>query len=91
MLTDLGTLGGTTSAVYGVNNSGWVTGWADETGSTVPRAFLATRTSSAPYGAYSMIDVSTLAGFASTVTVSGYSINNSGAMVGFASYGLIPQ
>ena len=31
-----------------------------------------------------MIDVSTLAGFASTVTVRGYSINNSGAMVGFA-------
>ena len=91
VLTDLGTLGGTTGAAYGVNNSGWVTGWADLTSATVPRAFLATPSGSGPYGAYSMIDVSTLAGFASNVNVGGYSINNSGAMVGFALYPSPPR
>ena len=84
LLTDLGTLGGTTSAGYGVNDGGWVTGWADQAGSTVPQAFLATPSGSSPYGAYSMIDVSTLAGIASTAPSRGYSINDSGAMVGFA-------
>jgi hypothetical protein len=84
LLTDLGTLGGTTSAGYGVNDSGWVTGWADQAGSTVPQAFLATPFGNSPYGAYSMIDVSTLAGIASTAPSRGYSINDSGAMVGFA-------
>ena len=84
LLTDLGTLGGTTSAAYGVNDSGWVTGWADPSGSTVPQAFLATPAGSTPYGAYSMINVSALAGIASTAPSRGYSINDSGAMVGFA-------
>ena len=79
-LTDIGTLGGTTSAAYAVNDSGWVTGWANGTSATVPRAFLATPTGSG--GAYVMIDVSSFAGFATTVTTWALGINDSGAVIG---------
>ena len=79
-LTDIGTLGGTTSAAYAVNDSGWVTGWADRASPTVPRAFLATPTGNG--GAYVMIDVSSFAGFATTVTTWALGINDNGAVIG---------
>ena len=85
LLTDLGTLGGTTAR--GLWRQRWRLG--DRLGRPgrarpSPQAFLATPSGSSPYGAYSMIDVSTLAGIASTAPSRGYSINDSGAMVGFA-------
>jgi probable HAF family extracellular repeat protein len=38
--TDLGTLGGSLSMAYGINNYGWVVGWAEQTNGGGPRAFV---------------------------------------------------
>jgi probable HAF family extracellular repeat protein len=38
--TDLGTLGGTLSGAYGINNYDWVVGWAEQTNGGGPRAFV---------------------------------------------------
>jgi probable HAF family extracellular repeat protein len=38
--TDLGTLGGTLSGGYGINNYDWVVGWAEATNGGGPRAFV---------------------------------------------------
>ena len=38
--TDLGTLGGTLSGAYGINNYNWVVGWAEATNGGGPRAFV---------------------------------------------------
>jgi probable HAF family extracellular repeat protein len=74
LVKDLGTLGGTNSLAYGINNSGWVTGYADMTGSTWTsmHAFL--------YDGTTMRDLGTLGGSNSKAN----GINDSGWVVGYA-------
>jgi len=50
--TDLGTLGGTLSGAYGINNYDWVVGWAEQTNGGGPRAFV--------YDGTHMIDLNTI-------------------------------
>jgi probable HAF family extracellular repeat protein len=69
-LTDLGTLGGSTSAGYGINARGQVTGTASTTGNLHTHAFR--------YGRCSMQDLGTLGGSNST----GEGINASGEVTG---------
>lgn len=68
-VTDLGTLGGSASEAYGVNNSGQVVGWA-RTASGEQHAFL--------YSAGTMTDLGSLGGGSSLA----HGINNSGQVVG---------
>jgi probable HAF family extracellular repeat protein len=76
---DLGTLGGTGSNGYGINDNGQVTGQSSTTGGTL-RAFLWTPTT--PNGASgSMIDLGTLGGTYYSV---GWGINASGQVTGEA-------
>jgi probable HAF family extracellular repeat protein len=70
-VTDLGTLGGTFSYAYGINNSGQITGYA-ATSNNVSHAFL--------YGSGSMQDLGTLGGTYSFAS----GINDSGQVVGEA-------
>ena len=69
-ITDLGTLGGTDSAAYGINSSGQVVGFSGITGDTASHAFL--------YSGGTMQDLGTLGGIGSRA----YGINNSGQVVG---------
>ncbi len=72
VVTDLGTLGGRTSAAYGVNNLGQVTGYADLTNDSARHAYL--------YSNGAMTDLGTLGG-----TVSyGYAISNAGHVTGYS-------
>ena len=71
-MSDLGTLGGSESYGYGINNSGQVTGKAQISGNSAARAFL--------YSSGSMSDLGTLGGTQSF----GYGINNSGQVTGQA-------
>jgi len=71
-VTDLGTLGGTSSSGYGINNSGQVTGWS-YTASGFYHAFL--------YGNGSMTDLGGLGGKSI-----GSSINDSGQVTGWLDY-----
>ena len=71
-ITDLGTLGGTFSAGYGVNNSGEVTGEARIAGNGANHAFL--------YANGSMSDLGTLGGTNSF----GYGINDAGQVTGLS-------
>ncbi|MGB7323643.1 MAG: hypothetical protein WBD31_02140, partial [Rubripirellula sp.] len=70
VVTDLGTLGGTSSYGYGINNSGQVTGAANTTGDAAQHASL--------YNGTSMQDLGALGGTSSY----GYGINNSGQVTG---------
>jgi|SRR5579862_584958 len=71
-LTDLGTLGGTTSIGHGINDSGQVVGDSTIAGTGATHAFL--------YSQGTMTDLGTLGG----TTSSASGINNSGQVVGFA-------
>ncbi len=70
-LTDLGTLGGTQSYAYGINNAGQVVGWST-TPKEVQRAFV--------YSSGTMADLGTLGGTYSNAT----GINAAGQVVGTA-------
>ncbi len=70
-LHDLGTLGGTHSYGYGVNDSGEVTGWSETTGNAAQHAFLYDGT---------LHDLGTLGGIDST----GRSVNDRGHVTGEA-------
>ena len=69
-ITDLGTLGGSSSGAGGINNSGQVVGWSDITGNSAGRAFL--------YDGTAMQDLGTLGG----TTSEALGINDSGQFVG---------
>jgi probable HAF family extracellular repeat protein len=69
-ITDLGTLGGSSSYAYGINNRGEVVGYIFAPGST--HAFL--------YSARTMTDLGTLNGYATYAQ----SINDAGQIVGYA-------
>lgn len=72
-LTDLGTLGGSSSEAFSVNNAGQVVGWTDLSNSNSDRhAFL--------YTSGSMADLGTFGGFLSVA----FDINDVGQIVGFA-------
>jgi probable HAF family extracellular repeat protein len=71
-VTDLGTLGGTESKAYGVNDSGQVVGYADTTGNAARHAFF--------YSGSTMTDLGTLGGSFSQAL----GINYSGQIVGVA-------
>lgn len=70
---DLGTLGGATSAGYGINDSGQVVGSATTAGDAATHAFL--------FNQGAMVDLGTLGGTTSVA----YAINGSGQIVGYAS------
>ncbi len=70
--SSLGTLGGSASSGYGINNSGQVVGDALLSGNTADHAFL--------YAGGGLIDLGTLGGNRSTA----YAINNVGQIVGVA-------
>jgi len=71
-MTDLGTLGGTDSFGFAINNSGQVTGWSNPFGSgSVAHAFLYT-------AGTGMIDLGTLGGSSSK----GFGINAAGDVIG---------
>ena len=72
MMSDLGTLGGTYSKAWGVNNNGQVVGESLYSGGTQHHAFL--------YSNGMMSDLGTLGGSTSTA----YGINSSGQVVGYA-------
>jgi probable HAF family extracellular repeat protein len=74
-ITDLGTLGGTTSRPWGINASGQVVGYSYTTGNTVYHAFL--------YSGSTMTDLGTLGGTNSKA----WGINASGQIVGEAYIG----
>ncbi len=71
-IQDIGTLEGTWSYAYGVNNSGQVVGYS-ETASGMPHAFL--------YSAGNMQDLGTFAGGTYSLA---YGINNLGQVVGYS-------
>lgn len=69
-ITNIGTLGGTSSSAYGINNNGQVIGSSDITGNTASHAFL--------YSDGTMQDLGSLGGNSSIA----YGINNNGQVVG---------
>jgi len=72
-MTDLGTLGGTSSGAYGINNSGQIVGNASIAGNTAAHAFL--------YSGGIINDLGILDGATSSFA---FGINNSGQVVGFS-------
>lgn len=75
-LTDLGTLGGTFSQAFGVNDKGWVVGFSTTEGDLGLHAFL--------WRDGVMIDLGTLAGSDPLPYSMALSINNRGEIVGFS-------
>ena len=71
-MTDLGTLGGSSSEAMAVNNHGDVVGWSDVTGDVGQQAFLDHDGT--------MTDLGTLGGYASAATA----INDKGQVVGWS-------
>ena len=64
-ITDLGTLGGSSSCAISVNDNGWVTGWSNPTGSSsIQHAFIAKPSG----GTYSMTDVFTAVGMSDSTS-----------------------
>jgi probable HAF family extracellular repeat protein len=75
-LTDLGTLGGTFSQAFGVNDKGWVVGFSTTEGDVGLHAFL--------WRDGVMTDLGTLAGLDPLPYSVAVSINNRGEIVGFS-------
>jgi probable HAF family extracellular repeat protein len=75
-VTDLGTLGGTFSQAFGVNNKGSVVGYATLTGDTSLHAFL--------WRKGAMTDLGTLGGTDTLPASGAYSINDDDEAVGFS-------
>jgi probable HAF family extracellular repeat protein len=76
ILTDLGTLGGTFSQAFGVNDKGWVVGFSTTEGDVGLHAFL--------WRHVVMTDFGTLGGSDSLPYSAAGSINNRGEIVGFS-------
>src|SRR6185436_19963386 len=74
-ITDLGTLGGTSSSASGINVSGWVTGFSNLVGDTISQAFL--------YVGSKMKDL----GARGSGESAGSAINNSGQVTGRSNSG----
>jgi len=80
-MVDLGTLGGTQSCGYAINDSGQVTGWAYKTGKTNQVAFIWTDANhNWQSNTGEMASIGTLGG----TTSRGYAINNAGIVTGLS-------
>jgi probable HAF family extracellular repeat protein len=71
-VVDIGTLGGSYSLAYAINNAGQITGYSSTTGDTFEHAFL--------YSGGMMTDLGTVGGRNSY----GYGINNAGQVTGYS-------
>lgn len=82
VLKDLGTLGGTWSEAFDINNNGQVVGWSGKADGKI-RAFIYTK----PAGSttYQMVEIPSPPGGSAANTSSGYSLNSAGRVIGYES------